>query len=138
MFGNNCMTTITIHRVTQHRRDAPRTRVHASTTWAIKIGKERNGGEKIDTDTPLLTYYHCLRPPVDGDIQQSTAHGTWGETMENKAMRGDMKHFGDHLHDYYHYPPCHTAAQAATAHAHVHTRAHAHSTWGDDGKKNGK
>ena len=97
MFGNNCMTTITIHRVTQHRSDVPRTRTHASTAWAIKKkGKERNGGEKIDTDTPLHTYYHCLRPPVDGNIQQSTAHATWGETMENKAMRGDMKHFGDH------------------------------------------
>ena len=59
-------------------------------------GKECNGGEKIDADTPLLTYYHCLRPPVDWDIQQSTAHGTRGETMENKAKRGDMKHFGDH------------------------------------------
>ena len=139
MFGNNCMTTITIHRVTQHRIDVPRTRAHASTTWAIKKGKERKGGEKIDADTPLLTYYHCLRPPMDGDVQQSTArHVTRDETTENKAKRGDMKHFGDHCTTtitIHRVTPRHKQRQ----HTHACTRLHRQTQHGgDDGKKNGK
>ena len=49
-------------------------------------------------DVPLPTYYHCRRPPgVEGwgHTAQHSAH-TWGKAMENKAMRGNKKCFGDH------------------------------------------
>ena len=70
-------------------------------------------------------------------LSLSASSRGWGHTTEHSPRHmgrdnGEQSHAGRHetfrgpLHDYYHYPPCHTAAQAATAHAHACTGKRQH------------